>query len=121
MSIKFTKEHEWAKLEGDIATIGITDYAAHQLGDVVFVELPAKGAKLKFGSVFGSIESVKTVSDLFAPLSGEVTDVNGNLENNPALVNEEPMGAGWICKLRIADPAEFNKLLSEDDYKKICE
>ena len=121
MSIKFTKEHEWAKLAGDIATIGITDYAAHQLGDVVFVELPAKGAKLKFGSVFGSIESVKTVSDLFAPLTGEVTEVNGNLENNPALVNEEPMGAGWICKLRVADPAEFNKLLSEADYKKICE
>ncbi len=121
MSIKFSKEHEWAKLEGDTAIIGITDYAAHQLGDVVFVELPAKGAKLKFGAVFGTIESVKTVSDLFAPLTGEVTAVNNDLENNPALVNEDPMGAGWICKIKVADAAEFNKLLSEADYKKICE
>ncbi|MDD3148765.1 MAG: glycine cleavage system protein GcvH [Candidatus Riflebacteria bacterium] len=121
MTTRYSKEHEWAKLEGDTATVGITDYAAHQLGDVVFVELPAKGTKLKMGAGFGTIESVKTVSDLFAPVSGEVTAVNDNLENNPALVNEEPMGAGWICKVKVSDPAEFEQLLSEADYKKICE
>lgn len=121
MTTRYSKDHEWAKLEGDTAIIGITDYAAHQLGDVVFVELPAKGTKLKMGAVFGTIESVKTVSDLFAPVSGEVTAVNDNLENNPALVNEEPMGAGWICKVKVSDPSEFEKLLSEADYKKICD
>lgn len=121
MTTRFSKEHEWAKLEGDTVTVGITDYAAHQLGDVVFVELPALHAKLKMGGTFGTIESVKTVSDLFAPVSGEVTAVNSNLDNNPALVNEEPMGAGWICKIKVAEPSEFEKLLSEADYKKICE
>ncbi|NCB40767.1 MAG: glycine cleavage system protein GcvH [Erysipelotrichia bacterium] len=121
MSIKFSKDHEWAKLEGDTATIGITDYATHQLGDIVFVELPAIGAKLKMGEVFGTIESVKTVSDLFAPMTGDVIAVNNDLENNPALVNEDAMGAGWICKVKVADPKEFDKLLSEADYKKICD
>ncbi|HNW09802.1 MAG TPA: glycine cleavage system protein GcvH [Candidatus Rifleibacterium sp.] len=121
MTTKFTKEHEWAKLEGDTVTIGITDYAAHQLGDVVFVELPAKGSKLHKDKVFGTIESVKTVSDLYSPVTGEVVAVNENLENNPALVNEEPMGAGWICKVKMAIPSEFDQLLSEADYKKICD
>ena len=121
MSTKFSKEHEWAKLVDGTATVGITDYAAHQLGDVVFVELPTIGAAVKMGAVFGTIESVKTVSDLFAPVSGEVVAVNNNLDNNPALVNEEPLGAGWICKIKVADPKEFDKLLSEADYKKICD
>ena len=88
--MKFTKEHEWAKLEGNIVTIGITDYAAHQLGDVVFVELPSVGSKVAMGKTFGTIESVKTVSDLYAPVGGEVVEVNEGLEGNPAMVNESP-------------------------------
>lgn len=119
--MKFSKEHEWAKLDGDIVTIGITDYAANQLGDVVFVELPEVGRKLITGKSFGTIESVKTVSDLFAPVSGEVIEVNGELEGNPALVNEAPMDAGWIVKVKVADSKEFDALLSEADYKKVCE
>lgn len=119
--MKFSKEHEWAKLEGTTVTIGITDYAANQLGDVVFVELPSVGSGLKKGTTFGTIESVKTVSDLYAPVSGEVIAVNEELEGNPALVNESPMADGWILKVKIADVKEFDTLLSEADYKKICE
>ncbi|MBU1105707.1 MAG: glycine cleavage system protein GcvH [Candidatus Riflebacteria bacterium] len=119
--MKFTKEHEWAKLEGGIVTVGITDYAAHQLGDVVFVELPAVGSKVTMGATFGTIESVKTVSDMYAPVGGEVVGVNEDLESNPALVNESPLDAGWIVKIKVADAKEFDQLLSEDDYKKICE
>lgn len=119
--MKFTKEHEWAKLEGDIATIGITEYAAHQLGDVVFVEMPAVGDNIKQGATIGTIESVKTVSDLYSPLSGEVIEVNSELESNPALINEDPLEKGWILKIKVADPKEMDTLLSEADYKKICE
>lgn len=119
--MKFSKEHEWAKLEGDIVTVGITDYAAHQLGDVVFVEMPSVGSKIKQGATIGTIESVKTVSDLYSPVTGEVTAVNSELEGNPALINEDPMGAGWILKVKIADQKELDSLLSEEDYKKICE
>lgn len=119
--MKFSKEHEWAKLEGDIVTVGITDYAAHQLGDVVFVEMPSVGSKIKQGSTIGTIESVKTVSDLYSPVTGEVTAINGELEGNPALINESPMENGWIFKAKIADAKELDSLLSEEDYKKICE
>lgn len=119
--MKFTKEHEWAKLDGNVVTVGITDYAAHQLGDVVFVELPAKGSKLSMGKTFGTIESVKTVSDMYSPVSGEVVETNSELEGNPALVNESPMDAGWIVKIKVADSKEYDTLLSEADYKKICE
>lgn len=119
--MKFTKEHEWAKLEGDVAVVGITDYAAHQLGDVVFVEMPNVGDTVKLGATIGTIESVKTVSDLFSPLSGEITEVNAELEANPALINEDPHGNGWILKIKLADTKEMDSLLSEDDYKKICE
>ena len=119
--MKFTKEHEWAKLDGHVVTVGITDYAAHQLGDVVFVELASVGSKLAMGKTFGTIESVKTVSDMYAPVSGEVAEVNDALEGNPALVNESPMDAGWIVKIKVADAKEFDSLLSEADYKKICE
>ncbi len=119
--MKFSKEHEWAKLEGDIVTIGITDYAAHQLGDVVFVEMPTVGKAIKQGQTIGTIESVKTVSDLYSPVTGTVTAVNGDLESNPALINEDPIGAGWILKAKIANPKELDSLLSEAEYKKICE
>lgn len=119
--MKFSKDHEWAKLADNIVTVGITDYAAHQLGDVVFVELPEVGRKVSMGKLFGTIESVKTVSDLLSPVSGEVVEANGELEGNPALVNEAPMDAGWIIKVKVADSKEFDTLLSEADYKKICE
>jgi glycine cleavage system H protein len=119
--MKFTKDHEWAKLEGDVAIVGITDYAAHQLGDVVFVEMPGVGDNVKHGQTIGTIESVKTVSDLYSPLTGEVTEVNSELESNPALINEDPHGNGWILKIKLADPKEMDALLSEEDYKKICE
>lgn len=118
--MKFSKDHEWAKLEGDTAVVGITDYAAHQLGDITYVEAPEVGAQLKQGTSFGSIESVKTVSDLLAPVSGEVVEVNTELEDNPALVNDDPMGKGWICKVKCADKAEFNNLLDEQAYKALC-
>ena len=121
MTTKFSNDHEWATLEGDTATIGVTGYAAHHLGDVVFVELPSIGQKLTANQVFGTIESVKTVSDLLAPLSGEVIEANAALESNPALVNESPLGDAWICKIKVSDKSEFDKLLSEDDYKKLYE
>lgn len=119
--MKFTKEHEWANLEGNVATIGITDYAAHQLGDVVFVEMPNVGDNVKQGATIGTIESVKTVSDLYSPLTGEVTEVNDELGSNPGLINEDPHGKGWILKIKLAEPKEMDALLSEADYKKICE
>ncbi|MCK9456178.1 MAG: Glycine cleavage system H protein [bacterium ADurb.Bin157] len=119
--MKFSKEHEWVKLEGNTATIGITDYAAHQLGDIVFVELPNKGSKFEVNKVFGTIESVKTVSDVYAPMSGEVTEVNDELDANPALVNEDPTGKGWIVKIKISDPKEYDQLLDEAAYKATCE
>lgn len=119
--MKFSKEHEWANLEGEIVTIGITDYAAHQLGDVVFVEMPGVGKAIKQGATIGTIESVKTVSDLYSPVTGTVTAINDALESNPALINEDPMGQGWILKVKISDAKELDSLLSEAEYKKICE
>jgi glycine cleavage system H protein len=116
----FSKEHEWVKLDGDSATIGITDYAQNALGDIVYVELPKVGAKFEqFGSV-GVIESVKAVSDLFTPISGEVIEVNGGLENDPAAVNREPYGSGWLLRIRVANPDEAKKLLSAADYQRIA-
>ena len=119
--MKFTKDHEWAKLEGDVAVIGITDYAAGQLGDVVFVELPSVGAKIKQGSQIGTIESVKTVSDMNAAVSGEVVEINEELESEPAIVNEDPFGKGWFIKVKLSNPEEMDALLSEEDYRKLCE
>ncbi|GAB4272508.1 MAG: glycine cleavage system protein GcvH [Candidatus Rifleibacteriota bacterium] len=119
--MKFTKDHEWAKLEGDTAIIGITDHAATQLGDIVFVEMPQVGDEIKQGATIGTIESVKTVSDLYSPLSGEVISINEEIESNPGLVNEDPMGKGWILKIKVADPKEMDALLTEEDYKKFCE
>ena len=118
--MKFSKDHEWVKLEGETAIIGITDYAAHQLGDVTYVELPSVGNKLTQGKSFSTVESVKTVSDVFAPMSGEVTDVNEELSDNPAIVNEDPMGKGWIAKIKFSNKAEYDTLLDEAAYKEIC-
>lgn len=117
--LKYTKEHEWARIEGDIATIGITDFAQSELSDIVYVELPAVGSAVEQMEPFGSIEAVKTVADLYAPLSGEVIEVNEELENNPGIINEDPYGLGWIIKIRITNPEEINNLMSAEEYKKL--
>jgi glycine cleavage system H protein len=116
----YSKEHEWVKLDGETATIGITDYAQNALGDIVYVELPKVGAKIAQFSNVGVVESVKAVSDLFTPISGEVVEVNADLENDPAAVNREPYGAGWLLKIRPSDPGETKALLSAADYEKIA-
>lgn len=115
----YSKEHEWVKLDGETATIGITDYAQNALGDIVYVELPRVGSSIKQFSNVGVVESVKAVSDLFTPISGEVVEVNAGLENDPAAVNREPYGAGWLLKVRPSDPGEKKALLSAADYEKI--
>ncbi len=116
----FSKEHEWVRLDGDSATIGITDYAQESLGDIVYVELPKVGATIEqFGAV-GVVESVKAVSDLFTPLSGEVVEVNEGLDNDPAAANREPYGAGWLFKIKLSDPNETLALLKPAEYEKIA-
>jgi glycine cleavage system H protein len=114
--LRFTKDHEWVRLDGDQATIGITAYAADQLGDIVFVELPDLGRALEQFAAFGVIESVKAVSDLFAPLAGEVTETNPALAGNPELVNSSPYDEGWIVRIRVADATQFEALLEPDAY-----
>lgn len=115
--LKYTNEHEWIRVEGKFAYIGITDYAQEQLGDVVFVDIPTEGETLQAGEVFGTIEVVKTVSDLFIPVSGEVVEQNPLLEEKPELVNEDPYGKGWLIKIIHNEPADFEKLLSADEYQ----
>ena len=114
--LRYTKEHEWVRLHGDLATVGITEYAAQQLGDVVFVELPDVGRVLEQFGAFGVVESVKAVSDLFAPVSGEVTEANPSLAGQPELVNSEPYGAGWMVKVRLADASQVGELLDPAAY-----
>jgi glycine cleavage system H protein len=115
--LKYTKEHEWAKREGDRIRVGITAYAQEQLGDVVFVELPKVGAKVTAHQAFGVVESVKAVSDLYAPLSGEVAEVNGDIVSAPELVNQDPYGRGWMIVIAPADPAEVGNLLTAAQYE----
>jgi glycine cleavage system H protein len=115
-NLRFTKDHEWVRVDGDEATIGITAYAADQLGDIVFVELPAAGRSLEQFAAFGVVESVKAVSDLFAPLSGEVIEGNPALAANPELVNSSPYEDGWIVRVRVADAAQLDELLDPDAY-----
>lgn len=115
--LRYTKEHEWVRLEGDVATVGITAHAADQLGDIVFVELPATGTTLAQLATFGVVESVKAVSDLFAPVGGEVVEVNEALASGPEVVNSDPYGAGWMLKVRVADPAEADALLDPAAYE----
>ena len=117
--LKYTREHEWAKVEGDRARIGITDFAQEQLGDVVFVELPKVGARVTAMQSFGVVESVKAVSDLFAPLSGEVVDVNGELAKKPETVNADPYGQGWMIVVKYADARELDTLMSASEYEKL--
>jgi glycine cleavage system H protein len=116
---RYSREHEWVRVEGSTAVIGITTFAADELGDIVYLELPEVGARLtQFGS-FGVVESVKAVSDLFAPISGEVTEVNGDLRASPELLNTDPFGAGWIARLALADPAELENLLDAGSYAEL--
>ena len=115
---KYTKEHEWLQVEGDQGTIGITEHAQHELGDIVFVDLPKLGAKIGKGQTFGSVESVKAVSDIYSPVSGEVTSINDLLSRNPEKLNEDPHGAAWLIKVKLSDPAEVTGLLSAADYEK---
>jgi len=113
---KYAKSHEWIRVSGGTATVGITDHAQHELTDIVFVELPAVGRQLKAGEAGAVVESVKTASDIYAPASGEVVEVNPAVVENPALVNTEPHAGGWLFKLKLAQPAELDTLLSPDDY-----
>jgi glycine cleavage system H protein len=117
--LRYTKEHEWAKLEGDKARVGITAFAQEQLGDVVFVELPKVGAKVTAMKTFGVVESVKAVSDLFAPLSGEVVEANTELTKKPETVNSDPYGQGWMIVIKLANPKEMDGLISAADYEKL--
>ncbi|MEO8207541.1 MAG: glycine cleavage system protein GcvH [Chloroflexota bacterium] len=117
--LRYTKDHEWVRLDGDIATVGITDYAAEQLGDVVYVELPDAGRTLERHATFGVVESVKAVSDLFAPLSGEVVEANPALAAEPELANSDPYGAGWMIRIKLGDPGEVDDLLDGAAYEKL--
>ena len=117
--LQYTKSHEWVRTEGDTVTIGITDHAQEELGDIVYVELPEKGATIGAGEPFGTVESVKAVSDLYTPVGGELVEVNTTLDNSPEKINEDPYGEGWIVKLRVSD--ESSGLLSASDYEQLLE
>jgi len=121
MSLYFTKEHEWIRVEGDTATVGITDFAQAQLGDVVFVEIPEAGRQVTKGSEAAVVESVKAASDVYAPISGEVTEGNQALVDDPALVNSDPEGEGWFFKLRLSDEGELEGLMDSAAYKSFCD
>jgi len=117
--LKYTKDHEWVKINGNEATIGITDFAQRELGDIVYVDVTTLGEMVDKEAIFGSVEAVKTVSDLFMPLSGEVLELNKDIDSAPETVNSDPYGKGWMIKIKIKDPAEIADLLSVDDYKKL--
>lgn len=114
---RYSKDHEWIEVKGDIGMVGITDYAQHELGDVVFVELPAVGAKLTAGKNFGSVESVKAVSDIYAPATGEVAEANSALVKAPEAINTDPHGAGWLIKIKLTNPSELNALMDAKTYE----
>lgn len=116
-NLKYTNEHEWVRVEGDVVYVGITDYAQEQLGDIVFVDIPTVGETLNAGDTIGTIEVVKTISDIFCPISGEVLEVNDALEENPALVNQDPYGEGWLVKIKPAADSDFDALLDAEAYK----
>src|SRR5436853_3821835 len=118
---RYAKSHEYVHVEGDVGTVGITDYAQKELGDVVFVELPQVGSQLEAGDSLGSIESVKAVSELFAPVSGEVVEINEILAEKPELVNTDPYGDGWMLRVRLSDPSELDDLMNAEEYEEYCE
>mgnify|MGYP000223985643 FL=1 len=118
-NLQYTKDHEWAKIENGVATIGITDFAQGELGDIVFVELPEAGKSFNAGDAFGTIEAVKTVTDLFSPISGNIVAINEGLDNDPGKVNSDPYGDGWLVKIRLSDPDEKDGLMSSIAYEEI--
>ncbi len=118
-NLKYTKDHEWIAIEGEIATIGITDFAQGELGDIVFVEIETVGKSLAKEEVFGTVEAVKTVSDLFMPVAGTVLEKNANIDNEPDSVNKDPYGKGWMIKVKLSNPLELDSLLNAEEYKKI--
>ncbi|OGS52566.1 MAG: glycine cleavage system protein H [Euryarchaeota archaeon RBG_13_61_15] len=117
--LKYTKDHEWVKVEDKLVRIGITDHAQTELTEIVFVELPAAGKEVKAGEILGNVESVKTVSEVFSPVSGTVTDSNGKLVDSPELLNKDPYGMGWVAVVEMSDPSELSALMSADEYKKL--
>lgn len=118
-NLRYTKDHEWIRLEGDEAVVGITDFAQHELGDIVYVEIETIGQELNSGDVFGTVEAVKTVSDLFLPVSGAVTEVNPKLNSNPELVNSDPYGEGWMAKIKVANVSDVEALMDAAAYEKL--
>ncbi len=119
--LKYTEDHEWIRVDGEIATVGVTDFAQGELGDVVFIEIETEGEELDKGETFGTVEAVKTVSDLFMPVGGEIVEANAALADEPELVNKDPYGKGWMIKIKMSNPAEPDELLSADDYQKMIE
>ncbi len=117
--LKYSKDHEWVKLEGDIAVVGITDFAQKQLTDIVFIELPEKGKHATVSNPIAIVESVKSVSDVLAPLSGEIIEVNSKLQDNPEIINKEPYGEGWIAKIKLEEKGEINSLIDSEEYEKL--
>jgi glycine cleavage system H protein len=116
-NVRYTKDHEWIRLDGDIATVGITDFAQGELGDIVFVDIPTEGETLAAEEVFGSVEAVKTVSDLYLPVAGEIVEVNADIDSQPDLVNTDPYGAGWMVRIKVASIADVEALLDVDAYR----
>jgi glycine cleavage system H protein len=119
--LKYTEEHEWIKVDGNIATIGITDFAQGELGDIVYIEINSIGNELNVSEIFGTVEAVKTVSDLFMPIKGTVLEINSNIESTPEIVNEDPYDKGWIIKIEISENRDIENLLSADDYRKMID
>jgi glycine cleavage system H protein len=120
LNVLYTKDHEWLRVDGNIGYVGVTDFAQSELGDIVFIEIETVGETLKKEEVFGTIEAVKTVSDMFMPVGGEIIEVNPALEESPDVVNKDPYGKGWMVKIKITDPTEINELLSPDAYSKLA-
>ena len=118
-NLRYTKDHEWVSLDGDIATVGITDFAQHELGDIVYVEIETKGKSLAAEAIFGTVEAVKTVSDLFLPVSGTITEINPLLESEPEKVNSDPYGEGWMIKMKVDNVDDVNKLMNAEAYQKV--
>ncbi len=120
-NLKFTKTHEWVSVDGEVATVGITDFAVNQLTYLVYIELPEVGSTCEAGKVFGEVESVKAVSDLYSPVSGEIAEVNASLVDDQAPLSDDPFGAGWITKVKMSNPSELDQFMNADDYQKFCE
>jgi len=117
--LRYTEEHEWVKLNGNVATVGITDFAQSELGDIVYLEIDTLDSEINSNDVFGTVEAVKTVSDLFMPVNGKVIEVNSSLEDNPEVVNDDPYGEGWIIKIEVSNPSDIDALMSSEEYKNL--